>query len=326
AHGLGHGHFDRLSWLFYDNGHEVVSDYGAARFLNVVQKNGGRYLPENGTWAKQTVAHNTLVVGRESQFGGDRHAAEEASVEILHFDVTEDLQIVSARDVGSYGGVEITRSMATLPLPGLEHPLVLDVLEARSQDVHPYDLPLYFQGQLIETSPKVVGEREALAPVGTDHGYQHLWALGDTRVEAGQRYAHTWLQGDRFYTSSTVASTDLDVVLTQTGANDPDFNLRREPGLLLRTPPASHVTFFTVLEPHGEYDGAREFTRRSRSRIAAVEGTTFAPGRHLLRLETPEGRSVSLAIATDGDAQTEHSFSFPGGDRRWTGFFHLFHD
>ena len=49
AQGLGHGHFDKLTWQFYDKGEEIVSDYGAARFLNVKAKYGGRYLPENQT-------------------------------------------------------------------------------------------------------------------------------------------------------------------------------------------------------------------------------------------------------------------------------------
>lgn len=42
--GMGHGHFDKLNWLFYDNGNPVVTDYGAARFLNVEAKRGGIYL------------------------------------------------------------------------------------------------------------------------------------------------------------------------------------------------------------------------------------------------------------------------------------------
>ena len=37
---MGHGHFDRLSWLFYDNGREIVSDYGAARFLKTRPEQG----------------------------------------------------------------------------------------------------------------------------------------------------------------------------------------------------------------------------------------------------------------------------------------------
>ena len=76
AQGLGHGHFDRLNWLFYDNGREIVTDYGAARFLNVEAKFGGHYLPENKSWAKQTVAHNTLVVDETSHFGSNLSLAE----------------------------------------------------------------------------------------------------------------------------------------------------------------------------------------------------------------------------------------------------------
>ena len=328
AHGLGHGHFDRLSWMYYDNGREIVPDYGAARFLNVVQKNGGRYLPENKSWAKQTVAHNTLVVDQGSQFGGDRHAAEKSPLEILHRDiqdgdVQDGLQIVSARDVDSYPGVEITRTLVMLTLPDLDHPLILDILHARGEEPHRYDLPLYYQGQLIESRPAVAAEQTSLTPVGDDNGYQHLWSRGQTRTEAGDRYSLTWLTGGRFYTYSVAATTGMDVVLTEVGATDPHFNLRHEPGLMLRVASAREVTFFALLEPHGEYNGAREFTRRSHSQIARIEG--FSEGSaHLVSIETRLGKRVSLALSTDGDAQTEHSISLPTADRRWTGFYHLF--
>jgi len=70
AHGLSHGHFDKLSFSMYDNAREVIQDYGLARFVNIDHKYGGGYLPENTTWAKQTVAHNTVVVDQQSQFEG----------------------------------------------------------------------------------------------------------------------------------------------------------------------------------------------------------------------------------------------------------------
>src|SRR3546814_9080630 len=47
--GMGHGHFDRLGWLYYDETGAVVTDYGAARFLNVEAKHGGRYLDRKST-------------------------------------------------------------------------------------------------------------------------------------------------------------------------------------------------------------------------------------------------------------------------------------
>ncbi len=74
--GMGHGHFDRLGWVYYDETGAVVTDYGAARFLNVEAKRGGRYLPENDSWASATIAHNTLVVDEQSHFAGDWKAGE----------------------------------------------------------------------------------------------------------------------------------------------------------------------------------------------------------------------------------------------------------
>jgi len=38
SHGLSHGHYDKLSITLHDNGNAVLSDYGAARFLNIEQK------------------------------------------------------------------------------------------------------------------------------------------------------------------------------------------------------------------------------------------------------------------------------------------------
>ncbi|RME67309.1 MAG: alginate lyase, partial [Alphaproteobacteria bacterium] len=45
SHGFGHGHFDKLAIAVFDHGREILADYGAARFLNVPTKDGGRYLP-----------------------------------------------------------------------------------------------------------------------------------------------------------------------------------------------------------------------------------------------------------------------------------------
>lgn len=62
SQGMGHGHFDRLGFIMFDNNNDIITDYGAARFLNIEQKNGGHYLYENDKYAKQTIAHNALVV------------------------------------------------------------------------------------------------------------------------------------------------------------------------------------------------------------------------------------------------------------------------
>ena len=51
-----------------DNGNSILTDYGAARFLNIEPKSGGGYTLENHTWAAQTIAHNTVTVDEKKQF------------------------------------------------------------------------------------------------------------------------------------------------------------------------------------------------------------------------------------------------------------------
>jgi hypothetical protein len=58
------------------------------------------------------------------------------------------------------------------------------------------------------------------------------------------------------------------VVFTRIGAGDPDFNLRSEPGVMLRTRARSHV-FASVIEPHGYFEPVSE---RSSNAIGIVTG------------------------------------------------------
>lgn len=125
--GMGHGHFDKLNWLFYDNGNPVVTDYGAARFLNVEAKRGGIYLAENRSWAKQTVAHNTLVVDEQSHFMGDWKRGEAHAPQVRFFQADADTQIASATMRDAYPGVAFTRTQALLRHPDLGLPVVLDL-------------------------------------------------------------------------------------------------------------------------------------------------------------------------------------------------------
>ncbi|MCL4150459.1 UNVERIFIED_CONTAM: hypothetical protein GTU68_009230, partial [Idotea baltica] len=131
SQGLGHGHFDRLGLLYFDNGDEIVADYGASRFLNVEPKNGGHYLTENQTWAKQTIAHNTLVVDEESQFGGDWRLGEERVPRILAFDDTTGASFAAAEIDTAYDGVALQRLIAMVERPAGGH-YVIDVMRARS--------------------------------------------------------------------------------------------------------------------------------------------------------------------------------------------------
>ena len=323
AQGMGHGHFDRLSWLFYDNGHEIVSDYGAARFLNVESKYGGHYLPENNSWAKQTVAHNTLVVDEESHFGGDWKLGQENVTVPLHFEFGEGADVAMARVDTAYDGLRMDRALVLLKDSPFQNPVVLDVLRVRSDGSHQYDLPLHFQGHVTNVSHSLDAATTRLEPLGADNGYQHLWKRASANADEGVLFQLTFLNDNRFYTYSALATAPMELVFSETGANDPDFNLRREQALIQRVADAGTQVFVSVLEPHGEYNGSREFTTASASSVAAIERVA-QDGRELLRIIRRDGVASTVALSFDADPAEKQSLSLGGETYEWTGFFKRF--
>ncbi|MCC2956757.1 heparinase II/III family protein [Massilia sp. IC2-477] len=271
AQGMGHGHFDKLNWLFYDKGAEIVSDYGAARFLNIEAKFGGRYLPENKSYANQTVAHNTLVVDEGSHYGGKLDVAEAHHPELLYFSDKDGLKISAARVGDAYPGVSFVRTMAQLRDARLRQPIVVDILKVDSSKNHQFDLPLHYKGHLIKTNFALDTATQSLAPLGKRNGYQYLWLKA--RAEAAAPLSQvTWLgENGRFYTLSTLAEPGMQVLFTQIGANDPNFNLRNENAFILRIPAARQAAYVSVLEPHGGHDPVSEMTSDADSRVKRIQ-------------------------------------------------------
>lgn len=271
AQGLGHGHFDKLTWQFYDGGAEIVSDYGAARFLNVEAKYGGRYLPENKSYAKQTIAHNTVVVDEQSHFNAKTKVGNKNHPELLFFDMNEQGTVSSAKINTVYEDVEMIRTLALVKLPKSEKSLAIDIFTVESENAHQYDLPLHYQGQLIETNFERGAFTEQLSPLGKKHGYQHLWLTAKSTPETGLAKV-TWLNDNgRFYTQTSLVDGDTEVLFTRIGANDPNFNLRNETAFIHRKKATKNHTFVSVLEPHGQYNPAKEFTVSAQSDVSSLK-------------------------------------------------------
>lgn len=322
AQGMGHGHYDRLNWLFYDKGHEVVTDYGAARFLNIEAKAGGVYLPENDSWASQTIAHNTLVVDGRSQFDGDLRTAE-AHWPTTGLFVTDDgLQIASSRMAGAWDGVVFDRSLMLVRHPDLPLPVAIDLLRARADRPVRYDLPLHFNGHIMTVGFEVQRNLESRPVLGDTAGYQHLWVDGVSPVAETERTL-TWLLDGRFYTYRFGASAPSQALLVESGANDPDFNLRREPALIQRTDGRVDVSFFSVLEPHGRYDGTVETVTGSDSRIASIRhGADDNAEVVVLTLTT--GAVLAIGLADESDSTAAHRVTVDGQTYEWSGAYARF--
>ncbi|MFA6114098.1 MAG: alginate lyase family protein [Sphingomonas sp.] len=322
AMGMGHGHFDKLSWILYDDGHPIIVDYGAARFLNVESKDGGRYLAENNSWAKQTVAHNTLVVDETSDFGAKWQAGEKLAPRQLFWSGDGPTKVSTAEMTGAWPGVTFRRTLIQLPVDGGESPLIVDLLDVRGDKPATYDLPLHYAGQITDIGFPLrshIAERPVL---GTANGYQHIWV--DATGTPGMGNATlSWINDKRFYTYRMLPPAGATVILGESGANDPNFNLRREPLLIERVTGATDAQFVNLLEPHGVYDASEEKTVASKSRVTQLRHIRTADA-DLIAIDFIHGGRVLLAIALTSDGATAHSATFDGQKLDWKGHFARF--
>lgn len=267
--GLGHGHYDKLSYSIFDSDTEVMQDYGAARWVNIDQKAGGRYLPENKTWAKQTIAHNTLVVDEKSQFGFEYDIANLNHSDPIFFNTENpNAHSAGAKEMNAYEGVEMHRYLILWSDDEFDKPVLIDVFDVKSEEEHIYDFPYQFAGQIMSQNFEVKGGHPKV--MGDGHGYQHLYA--ESESEAGETLQMNWFKDNKFYTLTAESSPGDDIILARLGANDPNFNLRRDALLIHRKENATNEVFVSAIESHGAYSPVTERPLQPYSKIKSIHG------------------------------------------------------
>jgi oligo-alginate lyase len=322
AQGFGHGHYDKLSVLFYDQNREILQDYGFARFINVEPKFGGRYLPENETWAKQTIAHNTVTVDGESHYGGVYKVAQQNHADRHFFSVSDpNIQIMSGKAIGVHKGVVMQRTMAIVRDNSMPKPLILDVFRIESTSKHRYDLPFYYLGHLVFTNVPYRAFDSSRTRLGSANGYQHLW--NEAEGAAAGTIRCTWLEGGRYYSIISAADSATKVFFTRIGASDPNFNLRNEPGIMLRRTAASTV-FATVLEPHGTFEPVDELSIGAAGRIQDVKVLASTAEATIIDISGTGALHWVIAVV-NGNAsdEKEHSATAGGKTFSWKGNYQL---
>lgn len=319
AQGLSHGHYDKLSYFINYNGEEVLQDYGLSRFVNIGQKGGGNYLKENKTWAKETVAHNTLVRDEISHFKHKYAVASKNHSDLYFFEgANSTVQVVSAKELNAYPGTEIHRTMVMIKDDALINPFVLDVMRVTSEKKHNYDLPFYYLGQVIQTNFDYSLLID-LKPLGEKYGYQHLWKRGEGKAKSGNAKLG-WLNDGVFYSLSTVTNSNDKLVFGQIGANDPEFNLRNDPVFMLRRSNVKNTVFASLVEPHGTYSPVSEFAFNSNSNIERLEVVLDTEDYTGVTYKLVTGETRVVVIANQSPAKDkEHKVNIKGKDINWIG-------
>jgi len=318
SHGLAHGHYDKLSQLLYDQGNEILQDYGASRWVAVIQKRGGRYLPENTTWAKQTIAHNTLVVDEKSHFGGDIELSSDHHSDLYYYDASrDDYQIMSAKERNAYPGVIMHRTFAMITDSRLDRPFVLDIFNVESETAHQLDLPFHYQGEIMDVSFDQKVMTEELQPLGKANGYQHLWLLGNG-ITSEPQAKFTWLNDGRFYTITTTADVNTEFLMCRLGANDPEFNLRPDPSFIVRQAEASNHTFVSIVEPHGSKNLVTEIVTNPYGDVKKLE-IIYKDTDYIAVQITLESAEILVALSLNDNSQRSHSININGNLMEWAG-------
>lgn len=324
AQGMGHGHFDKLSFSMFDKGEEVLQDYGLARFVNIDQKYGGGYLPENKTWAKQSVAHNTLVVNETSHFNGKFNIANLHHSDRYFFDARNSkIHIMSAKESNAYLGVKMHRTMAVISDSLFEKPLVIDVFRVESEAQNQYDLPFHFIGQVMHTNFDYA-KTSIMEPLGSEHGYQHIWKETEGKPE-NENSKLSWFSNQRFYTLTTLTSENDELIFARIGANDPEFNLRRDASLILRRKDSQNTIFVSAIESHGHYSPVTEIATNSFSSLIELKVLLNSENYTVVSYSHKSGKDRILVIANqDNLMDTNHALKVEGEMYEWTGAYQLF--
>jgi hypothetical protein len=319
SQGLSHGHYDKLSFSFYNNSNEVLQDYGLTRFVNIEQKGGGNYLKENTTWAKQTIAHNTIVQNETSHFGGNFETGSKYASEKYVYDVSNPkFQISSANENNAYPGTTIQRTMALIEEEGFEKPFLLDIIQLDSKTANQYDLPYYYLGQIMSAN-FAYETAKTLEPLGKSVGYQHLWKEGSA-ILATDNAKISWLSKGSFYTLTSVVNPNDEVFFVRIGANDPSFNLRNDPGIIFRKKNTQKATFVSVLETHGSYSPVTESAKNAYSSIESVK-IIYEDANYIgIQIKNISGVETLFLFATENNKSNQkHSLVINSKTYNWVG-------
>jgi len=323
AQGLSHGHYDKLSYSLYEKGDEVIQDYGLARFVNIGQKGGGNYLKENKTWAKTTIAHNTLSQNTEMHFDGEYATASTKHSDLYLYDDTKpNIQVISAKETNAYPGTEMHRTMAMIKLKNFEKSFLLDIMKVTSANKNQYDFPFYFMGQVMEMNFSY-DSPSSLSTLGPANGYQHLYLEGQGKPSSDTTQ-FSWLGNSKFYTLTTATNPSDELLLTRIGANDPDFNLRRDAALMIRRKESGNTVFSSVIEPHGSYSPVSESSVNSNSNIAELKVVHDDENYTAVSIKDLKGTvNVFILANINTSASQKHQLTVDGKLYRWTGAYHF---
>ena len=115
-------------------------------------------------------------------------------------------------------------------------------------------------------------------------------------------------------------NTSDQLLFTRIGANDPEFNLRRDAAFMIRRKGARDTVFASVIESHGSYSPVSEFADNSNSNIAQLKVIHDDDNYTAVSIKDKDGNTSMLMLSNmDASASRNHNVTVGGTAYSWTG-------
>jgi oligo-alginate lyase len=217
-----HGHFDKLSFVFFGYGQELGVDPGRAA-------SQAYRLPIHREWYKATTGHNAVLVDGKSQ--------KEAEGELLAYSANESYAAIAADAGPAFDSISHKRFI----LLGPTYLLVVDQLNSSDSKEHTFDWLYHNKGNSVSCD---LTSAEAI-PGELPSGYSYLKDVKAFKVD-GRKPAGIIFSNDQVSTHVTTLSDPADIVFTATG---PLSSIVDRAAVMIVRRKGNSANFISVIEP-----------------------------------------------------------------------------
>ena len=131
-----------------------------------------------------------------------------------------------------------------------------------------------------------------------------------------------WLLDNKFYSLTTTTFKNDQIFLARIGANDPEYNLRREPAIIFRKKNTKNTVFASIIESHGTYSPVSEFAVNAYSNIQQVAVIYDDKNYTAIQIKTTKNTTAVFIISnTDASEITQHTLQIKDATYTWKGAF-----
>lgn len=254
-HGGYHGHQDKLNILYYTGGHPWITDAGMLPYGNAMHK----------AWFKQSIAHNTLVIGGRSQNSAEgKLTGVHASGNMLELQAEVDT---------AYPGVSLNRKVILTPQ------VLIDICEVTCEEEQDIDWVIHTQGFLSqEECRNIAFENRNEDMLGQQDGYQFLREVKKAGIMENQwRLQWSWNPDEKGRDCFQAYGLEEEEALQMYVAESPAMPfIKRRSTLIRRKRASKHARFITAfrstLESEGELKLEKGISEQGKETVTVIIG------------------------------------------------------